>query len=591
MANIFNQPIRRKLRSSVFDLGYDLKVSYEMGFLNVVSIDETLPGDTWRVRHRHKIRLAPQIAPFMHRLKICEYAFVVPKRILWDRYEEFYAGGKDGSVSSLIQPCVNPNTIFDAILDGGRTPTDGIVRMIFGPGTLWDYMGLAPIYTLNELRSVRGVPAADINWLPFRSYYSIWYEYFRDQNLIQDAFEPSMSSVITNEEIRAIFMGGDPDRITGDISRVMPYRKSWEKDYFTAALPWPQRGPEVYIPGSGGQPTPTGKIVLDPSAIGRSGQFVRSDRYPYEDDSDDKVIAGRIPSASERGYLNMIADDGTSAHETVYDPNGTLKVEGTGGSDPVGDRATINELRIASRLQAFYERAARTGGRLTEHLLGFWGEFNKDSRMNRPEWLGSYNTNFYGEAVLQTSFSNDETAQANPAGNAEHEGYTLSFKRHVTEECFIVTLMCVLPNTSYQDGLPRMYSRKERFDFAFPDFAHLGEQAIKNKEVYAPWLTGAHDPDGDFGYVPRYSDYKYCNSRVAGDFRTNLDYWHMGRIFYDPSRAANPQPALNRSFVEAQPSKRIFPSQVEGDDVVWCYIALERKVARKLPKWPNPQLR
>lgn len=557
MSNIFNRPTKRKLRKSNFDLGFDLKTTMEMGYINPISVDDVLPGDTWRVVQRQHLRLAPQLAPFMHRLKICSYAFGVPKRLLFDGWEEFITGGERGDTKILLLPFVTPKQILHA-LDPNNTATDERVRQIFGPGSIWDYMGLPPIY-----RKVDALASNEsINWLPFRAYHLIWFEYFRDQNVISsDILKPKTTAEVTDDEIITIFTGGRNDRYIGSYSR--PYSKAWERDYFTAGLPWPQRGPEVHIPGN----FKASKIVPDGT-------------IPTFRDVEGGEVYGNVSSIPlGEGKGSALFDE--SGEEMLWRNTGMQ-------ADISGQLGTINELRVANRLQTWLERAARSGGRLTEHLLGHWGEFNKDSRLQRPEWLGSSCEHFVGEAVLQTSFSNDESAQANPAGNSESRGLGLRWKRHFTEDCFVITLMSILPTTTYQDGIPRMYSKLERFDHAFPDFAHLGEQAIKRKELFASWYDNLGDQD--FSYVPRYSEYKYAPSRVTGDFRTSLNFWHMGRIFYDPENPQQSGPFFNRQFVEAFPSKRIFPSQVAGDDVVWTHIAFERKVTRKLPKWPTPKL-
>lgn len=565
--------MKRHLKVSSFDLGSDLKTSFEMGRIIPLSVSDVLPGDTWRVRTRNHIRLAPQLAPFMHRLKVCHYSFSCPKRLLWEGFEEFITGGESGNVNTVV-PYVTPYQVLFAVMDSRPTSewTNADVVRTFGPGTLWDYMGLPPIYTVDAVLATHNNLASAVNWLPFRAYYKIWFEYFRDQNLIPSTVDnkPRVTTSVSALEIQFVFFGGQYYPDAPDTSRfVQPYKKAWEKDYFTAGLPWPQRGPEVRIPGT----VEGGKVV----ANGQTTRFITTDgEVPTPGDV--SMAVSSPPGQGGFGFLrDALGDD-----LLIGDQTG-LEV------DLSGSLGTINELRVANRLQMWMERAARAGGRFTEHLLGHWGEFNRDSRLQRPEWLGSHTSDFFGEAVLQTSFSNDESAQANPAGNSENKT-AFFWKKHFTEDAFIIQMITVLPNTSYQDGIPRMYSRLERFDHAFPDFAHLGEQSVKNKEVYAPWLPNALEPNGDFSYVPRYSDYKYEPSRVTGDFRSSLAFWHMSRMFYDPQTGQGKAPAFNRSFIESDPSKRIFPSQVEGDDVVWAYISFERKVTRKLPKWPIPKL-
>ena len=239
----------------------------------------------------------------------------------------------------------------------------------------------------------------------------------------------------------------------------------------------------------------------------------------------------------------------------------------------------MNELRRAEKLQQWLEKNARGGARYVEQILSHFGVVSSDARLQRPEYLGGGKTPVVISEVLQTSASQEDSAQGNPAGNGISVGTSHRFNKYFEEHGFIIGIMSVLPKTAYQQGLPRMFQRTDKFDYYYPEFAHLGEQEVLNSEVYLD-PTGATYNRGTFGYQSRYAEYKYNADTVHGDFRESLNFWHLGRIFNtaDPDGEGVGKPVLNKEFVESKPSNRIF--NVTTDDVnhLWAEVYQDIKL-------------
>jgi len=246
-------------------------------------------------------------------------------------------------------------------------------------------------------------------------------------------------------------------------------------------------------------------------------------------------------------------------------------------SDLVIAPTTINDLRRAFRLQEWLEKNARGGTRYIENILMHFGVRSSDKRLQRPEYITGLKTPVIISEVLNTS-ATDQEAQGNMAGH----GVAVSTGKYGNYFCeehgYIIGIMSVMPQPAYQQGIPKTYLKSDPLDFFWPSFAHIGEQPVTNNELYAYTATA----EDTFGYVPRYAEYKYQASRVAGDFRTVLDYWHLGRIFAT-------QPALNDTFIECTPDQceRIFAVQ-DGEDNLYCQIMHKIKAVRPMPKFGTP---
>ena len=530
MASIFDRILANRPKTSVFDLSHEKKLTCDMAKLVPICVQEVLPGDKFRINTEVMIRCAPMVAPIMHRVNVYTHYFFVPNRLVWSNWEKFITGQK----SQLGIPY--------------EPPTWGIHSDLLKNGTLLDYMGVP---TKNVITPT--ADAVDINMLPFKAYQLIWNEYYRDQNL-QDEIEIGKDE----DGYTSIPASG----ATGAYEILKLRNRCWEKDYFTSALPWTQKGDPVTIPVGG-----TAPVVLNNSST--VPLFKRADNsIPAENDD---IVAGTYLQTGKGRSMKAPTSNNSSLK---IDPNGTLDADLSNAT-----ASTINELRTAFQIQKWLERNARSGTRYIEHILSHFGVRSSDSRLQRPEYLGGGKSPIVVSEVLQTSSTDSTSPQGNPAGHGISVQNSHSFNKSFEEHGFIIGIMSVLPRTAYQQGLNRMFSRNSFLDYYFPEFANLGEQEVKNKEIFVEY--GSASMDMEFGYQARYQEYRYQPSTVHGSFRENMDFWHLGRKF-------NSLPSLNEDFVEANPDKR--PFAVESEHVLWCQIYNNIQAIRPIPYVAEPGL-
>lgn len=499
--NMFTKVSMRKPKRNKFNLSHDVKMSAQMGKLVPFLCQEIVPGDSWRGSAEVMVRLAPMIAPIMHRVNVYTHYFFVPNRLLWDKWEDFITGGESGTA---IQP-VKPYTTASVLYTGNKTT-----------GSLADYLGL-PVTSLPNT----AMNSQQIELLPFKAYQLIYNEYYRDQN-VQDEID-IRKSVSGLESGAAV------------VNQICQLRtRAWEKDYFTSALPWSQRGGEVTLPLQD----------LVPASV-------------Y--DANDNPLTGDVTASA--GGLQV---GGTPATVWPIDPNAI----------------TINNLRRSIRLQEWLEKNARAGSRYIEQILSHFGVKSSDARLQRPQFLGGGKQPVVISEVLNTSGTLTEP-QGNMAGHGISVGGSNGFKKSFEEHGFLFGIVSVMPKTAYQQGIPRMFqNRWDRFDYYWPEFAQIGEQEVFLSELYA-----VDNPNDDtvFGYQSRYADYKYIPDQVRGQFRTTLDHWHMGRIFEST-------PNLNASFIQSNPTKRIFAVEDANSEDLYIQIYNRIDALRPMPYFGTPTI-
>lgn len=514
MKNLLNSVKISAPKSSVFDLSHDVKLSGNMGNLIPVMIMDCVPGDRITLATETLCRLAPMVAPMMHRVDITQHTFAIPKRLLWPNWENYIT-------NTPVEGVLPAHPYFIHRQDG----TGGYVYT-----KLADYMGLPKVLGANQIK---------VNPMFFSAYQFVWQEYYRDQNLQ------------TGQDSDWLLQDGLQDATLVD-SITQMRKRCWEHDYFTSALPFAQKGAAVEIPVAG-------DVTFKNGAQG--GQWV-------DPTTGTLLVSGTMKNESAFGR-GSILDDGAVTHDAAYDPRGTLEVANV--------NTTINDLRKAYALQRFLEKMARYGSRYTELLRGVFNVQSSDKRLQRPEYVIGTKSPIVISEVLNNTGTED-APQGAMAGHGISVGGSEFGTYFCEEHCILITVMSIMPKTAYQQGIPKMFLKTtDPFEHFFPDFDHIGEQEILNEELY----VDSANPNGTFGYTPRYCEYKFMGNRVAGDFRDTLDFWHMGRIFQT-------EPSLNEQFVAADPTHRVFAVTDPDQDKLWIQVVNKIYARRLMSKYSTP---
>lgn len=551
------------MKRTKFDRSHVYKTTFDSGKLIPVFVDEVLPGDTTRMSVNYFARLATPVKPIMDNIYLDWFFFFVPNRLVWEHWQNFCFEQED--------PDDSTDYVIPTVTATGNSDNAYV-------GSLWDYFGL-PVNTSNNI--------SGISALPFRGVYLIWNEWFRDENLQKSV---KIQKGDTNEVLNSARASEQPTWVFTSGTNIVPGLacppRGKRHDYFTSALPWTQKGPGVSI-GLAGTAT-----LVDPSPV--SGYFVQQSdnrlgaaQFSRSGGVHETAVENGTLSYTAGGYSLAIAGHAaaSSGYSTVTAQPGSSWLSKDSYADLDSSSIfTINSLRTAFQMQKFYERLARGGSRYTEVLRSFFGVVSPDARLQRPEFLGSFTKMVNVNPIAQTSATDDTSPQGNLSAYgvtaAKFHGFTKSFVEHG----YIIGFVCARADLTYQQGINKMWLRSTVYDFYWPTFAHLGEQAIELREIYA---QGSEADTTVFGYQERYAEYRYKPSQITGKFRSSvtggtLDKWHLSQFFKNA-------PALNEEFiVEKPPIERIIA--VTSEPQFLLDIGFRYTTVRPMPMFGTPGL-
>ncbi|WNK12795.1 MAG: major capsid protein [Microvirus sp.] len=514
----FSMVPRADIPRSSFKLQKSHKTAFDSGLLIPIYVDEVLPGDTFNLRMTAFCRLATPIFPVMDNIYIDSFFFFVPNRLVWDKWQRFM-GEQD-----------SPNDPIDFTIPQVLSPTGG-----WPVSSLQDHMGLP---TVGQVGSGNQVTQSAL-WM--RAYNLIWNQWFRDENL--------QTPVI-------IHKGDGPDP-AADYTLL---RRGKRHDYFTSALPWPQKGASVKLPLGTSAPVKLGNITSQPFFV----------------DATNQPISGPVTGQPGNGYLNV------SGNTSFFNPADSMYADLSEAT-----AATINQLRQSFAVQRLLERDARGGTRYTEIIRAHFGVVSPDARLQRAEYLGGGTSPIIVNPIAQTSATDQA---ATPLGTLGAMGTSLAnghgFTQSFTEHGMILGFVCVRADLNYQQGLRRMWSRKTRYDYYFPAFAMLGEQSILNKEIFC---DGSASDEVVFGYQERWAEYRNNPSNITGLMRSTsagtIDQWHLAQRFLT-------RPTLSPTFIQEQPplDRILAVGTAANGKQLLCDTFFDVTAARPLPMYSVPGL-
>lgn len=625
--------------SSYYDMSHDHKYTSNMAELLPVLVEETLPGDRWDIRPEIFQRFAPMIAPVMHKIDNFIYSFYVPNRLIWRNFNDFIKNSSDSTTfndNKTYVPPIAPYftitqlvTIADNLANGISESLSvtlnnksvsilviksSVLKLLENIGVPLDLYNSSMLTALHStydsdltatevdsfyssegyrlLRFQRGgssnlvkrlsygLSTLKISSLPLRAYFKIWFEWFRDKNLESVAFDFDSDGQESNSQL---------------IELLTLRIKCWEHDYFTSALPDPQRGPDVALQVAGTKADVTLKSQASNSGLWKNvdgstsnnGRFIMS--LGGVSHSVERTLLftqngnnGNWNSGTDA--LNSIALEngsqsaGSEGKANYYDPNGTLEVDFSRAT--IG--FTINQLRYQSTLQRFYELFARVGNRIKEWIGAVFDVDLSDARAMITEYCGGHRAPVQVSSVEQTSQSDSATDQyLGQLGGRAQSSSVAHFSHFCPEHGFMVVLQCTIPRTSYMQMLRTKFTRRTYLDYCIPMFQSLGEQEVRKHEICFDCSSDSSN-ESVFGYQARYQDYKYIPDMVAGDFLRSLNFYTLARHF-------DVAPSLNADFTKSQPSNRIFCVQ-DGTDTLWNDMYFDIKLNRKLAYYSLPKI-
>lgn len=545
----FNQVPRLDITRSRFKRRQDIKLTLNAGRLIPFYVDEVLPGDTFSIDQAAIIRMTTPIFPVMDNCYMDIYYFFTPNRILWKNWKRFMGENDTGPWAQTQEYTIPQIKVQQESTSGKPLPLEG---------SLMDYMGI-PTKVCKDKNT-----EFEVNALPFRAYAMIWQEWFRDQNVDNPAINSDSDATVTyadgNDEknietcLQEAYRGGRP----------LPVNKF--HDYFTSALPSPQKaGEPVTIPLGGKAPvcgyeynsdTKTPEKLNFISYIGQNSTIENTDIGPL------------VINAYE------IDEDNKQYYESMYLYTDMSQVNAT----------TINQLRQAFQVQKYYEQLARGGSRYREMIYSLFHTKISDKTVQIPEYLGGTRITINMSQVIQTSGTTAESPQGNTAAVSVTPYNGSMFTKSFEEHGFVIGVCCIRHDHTYQQGLERMWSRKNNLDFYYPVFANLGEQAILKKELY---LTGTSTDEQAFGYQEAWAEYRMKPNRICGKFRSNaegtLDSWHYGDNYTET-------PSLSQKWMKEGDSEIQRTLAVDNEPQFIMDTIVDNTSVRPMPMYSIPGL-
>jgi len=526
---------RSDVPRSVFLTEHTHKTTFDMGYLVPIHVEEVLPGGAYQADLTVFARVNNLLFPLMDNARVSTFFFFCPSRILWTNFQKFM-GAQDNPADSISY------TIPQQISGAGG----------FGVGAIYDYFGLPTTGQVTPGATV------SVNALPLRGYNLIFNEWFRDEDL---------------DNSLTVNTGNGPD------AGYTVQRRRKRHDYFTSARPWPLKGGiDLTLPLGGQAVVKTNPTDLFTGAQSGLRMLLGA--------------AGGNPGINFAVNTSNLANGNQitrSATSNTGDSTNTLYPSNLYADLSTATGATINSMRLAVASQQFLEKDARGGTRYTELLQNHFGVHPEDSRLQRPEYIGGGVSEIRTQAIPQTS-ATGLTGGSTPVGSLSAQAISAgqhAFSYHATEHGYIIGLVCVDADITYQQGLHRMWTRATRFDFYWPTFANLGEQAIRNDEIYC---TGTATDAQTFGYQERWAEYRYYPSRISGLFRStstgNIDEWHLAQQF-------SSLPTLNATFIQSTPpASRILAAGASANGMQILFDSFWRiKRTLPLPTYSVPGLR
>lgn len=589
--SIFNEVIGYKPKKTAFNLNHEYRGTTKFGVLTPVLCREVLPSDKWKFSCETFTRFQPLLSPVMHRINAFEHYWFVPNRIVWSDWDKFISprGVKDEERPVL------PHLHFDGLDENLNSRNlKNFALAVLGKFSLFDYLGInTRITSIEEIEAMSNGQLSnlfnngmDIQLLPLLGYQMIFWQYYADENLydinaeIDDLkFWSKMGQIKTSE------LTSNQMRDLEDIVFQVRFR-AYEKDYFTSALPNTQRGEDITL-GSLSVKMP--KMQVEPGQEVVSGVVSQ----PNGDPVGQTGYLGSSTLLNDR--IANVNDNGGTITQVPVVVNGTVVTSGNvvdENGEPIEDTeievnpVTINELRRAVKLQEFLERSMRGGYRLIEQIKSHFGVTSSDARLDIPQYLGG-DTQKVIISELSSMAGTDDNSLGEFSGHATQLGKTKRRSFFSEEHGFIFCIYSVIPRTSYSQGVERQFTRTDWLDYAWPEFSHLGEQEVKNKELYVSIGQNQTKNDEVFGYQSRYAEYKTIPSSIHGSFRDNMDYWTLTRIF-------SSLPTYSKDFVECKPDDannvRIFTTERSWEDYLTLDVYHAITCVRPLPRFGVPML-